>query len=400
MASEQALMRSPAEQRVTDEAAWAAVVAHDARYDGQFVYGVETTGVYCRPSCPSRRPLREHVAFFPSLDEAEHAGFRACLRCRPRDAKAPWVTAVDRVRAFIDAHLDEAVSLTRLSRHVGQSGFHLQRMFKRIVGLTPKQYQRLRRAERFKAHLKEGTSVTDAIYGAGYGSSSGLYSVSNAQLGMTPSAYRRGGAGMDIRYATRVTPFGRLLVAATDRGICSVMLGDREAALEETLANDYPLATRERAPRDMERWIDAVLESIEGKPLRADVPVDVSGTDFTWRVWRALLQIPYGETRTYTEVAAAIGAPRAVRAVARACATNKAAIVIPCHRVVGTDGALHGYRWGMERKQQLLDHERGRAAAGIAAGGAAATRGAAASVSATSANANGTARRRVGRKQS
>jgi AraC family transcriptional regulator, regulatory protein of adaptative response / methylated-DNA-[protein]-cysteine methyltransferase len=355
------------ERRVTDEAAWAAVMARDARYDGQFVLGVETTGVYCRPSCPARHPLRENVSFFQSTEEAEHAGFRPCLRCKPREAKAPWLATVDRARGYIDAHLDEPVSLSRLSRHVGQSSFHLQRTFKRIVGLTPKQYQRLRRAERFKSELKRGTTVTDAIYEAGYGSTSRLYSVSNAQLGMTPSAFRRGGEGMQIRYATKATPFGRLLVAATDRGLCSVMLGDKDAELEDTLAEDYPLATRERAPQEMDRWIDSVLASIDGKPLPAEVPVDALGaTEFKWRVWRALIEIPYGETRTYTQVAESIGAPNAVRAVARACATNKAALLIPCHRVVGTDGKLHGYRWGLERKRQLLAHERERAGEGAA----------------------------------
>jgi AraC family transcriptional regulator of adaptative response/methylated-DNA-[protein]-cysteine methyltransferase len=182
--------------------------------------------------------------------------------------------------------------------------------------------------------------------------------VSNAQLGMTPSTYRRGGAGMRIRYATKGTPFGRLLVAATDRGICAVMLGDRDAELEQSLATDFPEATRERAPREMERWIDTVLQSIEGKPLRADLPIDVNATDFKWRVWRALLEIPYGETRTYQQIAESIGSPRAVRAVGRACATNQAAIVIPCHRAVGSSGALTGYRWGVERKQRLLAHER------------------------------------------
>jgi AraC family transcriptional regulator of adaptative response/methylated-DNA-[protein]-cysteine methyltransferase len=372
MMIEQALMPSPTSgvadlrpttitPRVSDDAAWTAVLGHDAAYDGRFVYGVGTTGVYCRPSCPSRRPLRTHVSFFDSIDAAEHAGFRACLRCRPGDAKAPWIAAIDRARDYIDAHLDEAVSLSRLGRHTGQSTFHLQRMFKRVVGLTPKQYQRLRRAERFKAHLKEGGSVTDAIYETGYGSSSRLYSVSNAHLGMTPSAYRRGGAGMHIRYATKATPFGKLLVAATDRGICSVMLGDREAALERTLAEDFPEATRARAPHEMERWIDAVLDTIEGKPLGGEVPIDVKATDFKWRVWRALLAIPYGETRTYAQIATSIGAPAASRAVGRACATNQAAILIPCHRAVGSNGTLTGYRWGVERKQQLLAHERAHA---------------------------------------
>lgn len=348
--------------RVSDDAAWTAVLAHDDAYDGQFMYGVETTGVYCRPSCPSRRPLRAHVSFFDSIHAAEHAGFRACLRCQPRDAKAPWIATIDRVRDYIDAHLDETVSLVRLGRHAGQSTFHLQRMFKRVVGLTPKQYQRLRRTERFKAHLKDGTSITNAIYETGYGSSSRLYSVSNAHLGMTPSTYRRGGAGMRIRYATKATPFGRLLVAATDRGVCSVMLGDRDATLEQALAEDFPEANRARAPREMERWIDAVLDTIEGKPLRADVPIDVHSTDFKWRVWRALLAIPYGETRTYAQIASSIGAPAASRAVGRACATNQAAILIPCHRAVGSNGSLTGYRWGVERKQQLIAHERARGA--------------------------------------
>ncbi len=356
--------------RVSDDAAWSAVLAHNAAYDGQFVYGVETTGVYCRPSCPSRRPLRAHVSFFDSIDTAERAGFRACLRCRPRDAKAPWIAAIDRVREYIDAHLDEAVSLSRLGRQTGQSTFHLQRMFKRVVGLTPKQYQRLRRAERFKAHLKDGASVTNAIYETGYGSSSRLYSVSNAHLGMTPSTYRRGGAGMQIRYATKATRFGRVLVAATDRGVCSVMLGDRDATLEQTLAEDFPEAHRARAPREMERWIDAVLDTIEGQPLRGDVPIDVNSTDFKWRVWRALLAIPYGETRTYAQIAKSIGAPAASRAVGRACATNQAAILIPCHRAVGSNGSLTGYRWGVERKQKLIAHERARAAVAPDATGA------------------------------
>jgi AraC family transcriptional regulator of adaptative response/methylated-DNA-[protein]-cysteine methyltransferase len=369
MMIEQALMPSPTsnppmartQRSVNTETAWQAVIDHDSSYDGQFVYSVETTGVFCRPSCPSRRPRREHVSFFESVEAAEHAGFRPCLRCKPRDAKAPWLAAIDRARSYIDAHLDEAVSLSRLSRHVGQSSFHLQRMFKRVVGLTPKQYQQLRRTERFKAHLKDGASVTSAIYETGFGSSSRLYSVSNAQLGMTPSTYRRGGAGMQIRYATKGTPFGRLLVAATDRGICSVMLGDRDADLEQMLAADFPEATRERAPRDMERWIDAVLASLEGKPLRADLPLDVNATDFKWRVWHALLEIPYGETRTYGQIAESIGSPRAVRAVGRACATNQAAILIPCHRAVGSSGALTGYRWGVDRKQRLLAHEREQA---------------------------------------
>jgi AraC family transcriptional regulator, regulatory protein of adaptative response / methylated-DNA-[protein]-cysteine methyltransferase len=346
------------------DAAWAAVLARDAQRDGQFVYAVKTTGVYCRPSCPSRRPHRQNVEFFETCDAAEASGqFRACKRCDPRASAGPAAALVEAVRAYIDDHLDDRLTLSKLARHVGFSLFHLQRTFKRVTGLTPAQYASARRAERFRHELKQGANVTRATYDAGYGSSIRLYAVSNAHLGMTPGAYRRGGRGMHIQYATAASPFGRLLVAATERGICAVQLGDDDGRLEAALEVEYPLATRERAPDALMPLVSAVLAYLDGTTARPAVSLDVQATEFKWRVWRALQQIPYGETRTYGEVAAAVGAPRAVRAVANACATNQAAIVIPCHRVIGVNGRLAGYRWGLDRKRKLLDHERGAATA-------------------------------------
>lgn len=371
-----AISEMQARTRVTldPEAAWAAVIGRDGQRDGTFVYAVTTTGVYCRPSCPSRRPHRQNVEFFDAPDAAERAGFRACRRCKPRDEAGPTATMIEKVRTYIDEHLDERVMLSGLARHVGVSTFHLQRTFKRETGLSPAQYAAARRAERFRQELKQGSNVTRATYDAGYSSSSRLYAVSNAQLGMTPSAYRRGGRGMHIRYATADTAFGRLLVAATERGVCFVELGDDDRGLEAGLAEEYPLASREQAPAEMGELMSAVLGTLDGRGTAAagtqgaaerstaGVPLDVKATDFKWRVWRALQEIPYGETRSYAEVAAAIGAPKAVRAVANACATNNAALVIPCHRVIGSNGTLTGYRWGVDRKRRLLEHEREQAA--------------------------------------
>jgi AraC family transcriptional regulator of adaptative response/methylated-DNA-[protein]-cysteine methyltransferase len=362
-----AISEMEARTRVTidPDAAWAAVMGRDGQRDGTFVYAVTTTGVYCRPSCPSRRPHRQNVLFFDVPDAAEHAGFRACRRCKPRDEAAPTAAMIEKVRTFIDANLDARIMLSRLAQHVGVSTFHLQRTFKRETGLSPAQYAAARRAERFRHELKQGANVTRATYDAGYSSSSRLYAVSNAQLGMTPSTYRRGGRGMHIRYATADTAFGRLLVGATERGVCFVELGDDDGALEAGLAAEYPLATREQAPAEMGEMMSSVLATLDGASgaqRQAAVPLDVKATDFKWRVWRALQEIPYGETRSYAEVAAAIGAPRAVRAVANACATNNAALVIPCHRVIGSNGTLTGYRWGVDRKRRLLEHERDQAA--------------------------------------
>ena len=341
------------------ESAWAAVLARDVSQDGRFVYAVASTGIFCRPSCPSRRPQRRHVRFFPSVVAAEKAGYRACRRCHPGDPSASRVAeAVGKARAFLDDHLEERVTLQRLGRAVALSPFHLQRNFKRLTGVTPREYVTARRLERFKSRLKEGGSVTDAVYEAGYGSSSRLYEHSTVRLGMTPATYRRGGKGMRIRFAVVPSPLGRTLVAATERGVCAVMLGDSESYLEEELRREYPLAHLERTKGDSEGWTGAISRYLEGQAGTLELPLDVHATAFQWRVWRALQQIPPGSTRSYKDVAASLGRPKATRAVARACATNRVALVVPCHRVVRGDGGLGGYRWGVKRKRQLLDQER------------------------------------------
>jgi AraC family transcriptional regulator of adaptative response/methylated-DNA-[protein]-cysteine methyltransferase len=346
--------------------AWAAVAAHDSRRDGDFVYAVSTTGVYCRPSCPSRRPLRANVSFFPTPAAAEAAGYRACLRCRPRDEAKPIDLAVARAREFLEAHVDQPVTLPALAREVGLSPHHLQRAFSRRVGVSPKRYAAALRADRLKAALRDGATVSRATFDAGYGASSRVYEAADAHLGMTPAAYRRGGHGEHIRFATRSTSLGRVLVGATARGVCAVQLGESDADLERGLAAEYPNAKVERMDpdrgadhADLRRWLDAVAAHLEGASSVA-MPTDVAGTPFELKVWQALRQIPYGETRSYTEVARSIGAPRAVRAVASACARNRVAVVIPCHRVVREGGGVGGYRWGPERKRQLLALEQRR----------------------------------------
>ncbi len=346
--------------------AWAAVIARDGRWDAAFVYAVSTTGVYCRPSCPSRRPLRKNVGFFPTPAAAEAAGYRACRRCRPQDAAKPIDLAVARAREFLEAHLDEPVTLPTLAREVGLSPHHLQRAFSRRVGVSPKRYAAALRADRLKAALRDGSTVSRATFDAGYGASSRVYEAAGAHLGMTPAAYRRGGQGEHIRFAIRPTRLGRVLVGATARGVCAVQLGETDADLERGLAAEYPNAKRELvdpdrgvAQADLREWLDAVVSYLNGAPARA-VPTDVAGTPFELRVWQALREIPYGETRSYTEVARSIGAPRAVRAVASACARNRVAVVIPCHRVVREGGGVGGYRWGPERKRQLLALEQRR----------------------------------------
>ena len=342
---------------------WTAVLEREARQDGRFVYAVRTTGVYCRPSCPSRRPRRENVEFFAGPAEAERAGYRACRRCGPKNAAAPAAETVQRACSHLEAHLDEPVTLAALGAAVGVSPFHLQRLFKRVTGVSPREYANARRVERLKARLQQGDGVADATYEAGYGSGSRVYESSDAQLGMTPATYRRGGPGVTIRFGTAASPLGRLLVAVTGRGVCAVTLGDSDAALEAALRREYPRALIERAAADgaedaaLAAAIDAVLEHLAGEEPSLALPLDVRATAFQRRVWQALQAIPYGATRSYREIAAAIGSPRATRAVARACAANRVALVVPCHRVVRGDGETGGYRWGEERKRQLLDRE-------------------------------------------
>lgn len=338
---------------------WQAVMARDGRADGAFVYAVRSTRVYCRPSCPSRRPRRERVVFFDAPDSAEAAGFRACRRCRPREASRnePSLRLVKRACELIDRAPDEPPSLGALARMLGVSSHHLLRVFKRSTGITPREYAESRRMQRLRRRLRAGASITGALYDSGLSSSSRLYERAPAQLGMTPAAYRRGGRGVRISFTIANSPLGRLLVAATQRGVCMVCLGDDDRALESALERELPESERARDDRALGARVREIVRHLEGRAPRLELPVDVRATAFQRRVWQALREIPYGETRSYAEVAAAIGAPRATRAVARACATNPVAIVVPCHRVVRSDGAIGGYRWGAERKRVLLDRE-------------------------------------------
>ena len=359
----------PSEVMPPDDAIWAAVVAHDAARLGRVVYAVTTTGVYCRPSCPSRRPLRANVRFFATANEAEAAGYRACKRCRPRAGATSAEHKISQARTYLEAHADEPLTLADLAQVVGMSSHHLQRTFKRMVGVSPKQYVAALRADRLKTHLRAGATVSRATFEAGYGASSRAYDAAADRLGMTPAAYRRGGQGVRIRFMTAQTAFGRLLVAATDRGVCAVTLGDDDTQLERALADEYPNATRSRVEtadavgnEDLRGWLESVSSHLAGALPTLAVPLDAAGTPLQERVWRELQRIPYGQTRSYSEVAAAVGAPGAVRTVASACARNRVALVVPCHRVVRKNGALGGYRWGVERKQRLLRQERGFAA--------------------------------------
>jgi AraC family transcriptional regulator of adaptative response/methylated-DNA-[protein]-cysteine methyltransferase len=340
---------------------WRAVLSRDTHEDGHFVYGVKSTGVYCKPSCPSRRPRRDRVSFFDSAEAAERGGFRACRRCKPNvagDASATQA-GVTRARAHLDANVDRAVTLEELADVAQLSPSHLQRSFKRIIGVSPKQYQNAARLGRFKSRLRAGDTVSRATYEAGFGSSSRVYENADAKLGMTPAAYRRGGAGQIIRYTLADAPIGRVLVATTQRGVCAVELGSSDMEIEAALRRDFPNAELVRDDDVHTLWVRAVLDRIR-KPTRAAanrIPLDAMGTAFQMKVWEALQQIPAGERRTYAEVAASLGSPSATRAVARACATNKIAVVVPCHRVVRGDGSLAGYKWGIERKKALLDSE-------------------------------------------
>lgn len=337
---------------------WEAVVARDATQDGQFFFGVSSTGVYCRPSCPARRPRRENVTFFRQPEEAERAGYRACLRCRPKAVgQNPQAEAVKRICRYIEQHLDEPVTLQHLGQVFGQSPFHLQKTFKKALGITPKAYADSCRMGLLKRNLQTGKSVTHALYDAGYSSSSRLYERTASHLGMTPDKYRRGAVAATIRYTSTDSPLGRMLVAATEKGVCAIQFGNNDDELVEGLKREFPFAIRKRDDDSMRSWTNTVLSQITGHKLNRSLPLDIQATAFQRRVWAHLQSLPFGATQSYGQVAKAIGKPTAARAVARACANNRIAVAIPCHRVVRENGEMGGYRWGVERKKTLLELE-------------------------------------------
>ena len=336
---------------------WQAVVDRDRGRDGEFVFAVSTTGIYCRPSCPARRPRPENVSFFVDSAAAERAGFRACRRCRPKSGLSPQDELVARATTWLDAHVEERVTLPRLATALGVSPGHLQRTFARVTGVSPRMYAAARRLASAKSRLRDGADVTSALHAAGYGSSSRFYAQARSTLGMTPTSYRKGGEGMTMNYATTDSSIGRLLVAATERGICAVSIGEDDATLEQSLTAEYPRATIRRDDEALRPYVDSVFAYLRDQTTLAALPLDVVGTPFQHEVWQALRAIPAGERRTYGQVAAMLGIPNGARAVASACAANPAALVIPCHRVVRGDGGWGGYRWGTERKQTILANE-------------------------------------------
>jgi AraC family transcriptional regulator, regulatory protein of adaptative response / methylated-DNA-[protein]-cysteine methyltransferase len=354
----QANPMTEAPDSAAEDLRWSAVVARDAGRDGEFVFAVSSTGVYCRPSCPARRPRRENVQFFFRPEQAEQAGYRACLRCRPKSvARSRPSDGVKAICRFIEQHLDEPLSLRRLGQEFHQSPFHLQRRFKEVLGISPREYADSCRLRLLKRNLQAGDSVTRAMYDAGYGSSSRLYERTASQLGMTPDKYRRGAIAATIRYTCADSPLGRMLIAATERGICAIQFARTDGELIEGLKREFPFATRKPDNNGLQSWVSSLLEHMRDKDADSSLPLDIRATAFQRRVWRYLQSIPFGATRSYSQVAKAIGQPGAARAVARACATNPVAVAIPCHRVVREDGSMGGYRWGIERKKALLEME-------------------------------------------
>jgi AraC family transcriptional regulator, regulatory protein of adaptative response / methylated-DNA-[protein]-cysteine methyltransferase len=337
---------------------WADVLARNRQADGQFVYAVKTTGVYCRPSCPSRHARPENVRFHATCAEAEAAGFRPCQRCRPNEASLAehHAALVTQACRLIEA-ADTPPALGALAQQVGLSPWHLHRLFKAATGLTPRAWGAARRAERLRRQLPGSGSVTEALYGAGYNASSRFYEQADALLGMTPTRFRAGGAGSTLHFAVGQCSLGAILVARSERGVCAIALGDDPEALVRDLQDRFPRAQLVGGEADFEQWMAQVVGFVEAPALGLDLPLDVRGTAFQQRVWRALREVPPGQTVTYSDIAARIGAPRAVRAVAGACAANALAVAIPCHRVVRRDGSLSGYRWGVERKRALLAKE-------------------------------------------
>jgi AraC family transcriptional regulator of adaptative response/methylated-DNA-[protein]-cysteine methyltransferase len=343
---------------------WQAVLDRDPSLDGAFVFAVSSTGIFCRPSCPAKRPRRQNVSFFDDALQAEQAGYRACLRCRPKAVDGnPQSALVRALCRYIEQNIEDRLTLSQLAKEFRRSPFHLQRTFKSVLGVSPKAYIDAVRLRQVKQNLQAGHDVTTALYAAGYGSSSRLYERTAAQLGMTPEKYRRGAVAAVIRYTiVRYTiagsPLGRMLIAATDKGICAIQFADNDEQLQQGLMREFPFATRRRDDDAMSEWRVNLTRLMEGRETNPSLPLDIRATAFQRRVWEALQRIPRGETRSYSAIAKKIGMPKATRAVARACATNPVAIAIPCHRVVRQDGDPGGYRWGIERKGQVLALEK------------------------------------------
>lgn len=340
------------------DARWAIVVARDAQADGKFYYSVETTGVYCRPSCAARLARPENVRFHATVEEAVDAGFRPCKRCRPDEASLAEQHAAKIAEAcrFI-AESEEPPNLEQLASHVRLSPYHFHRIFKALTGLTPKNYAAAHRAQRVRSTLDKSSTVTEAIYDAGYNSNGRFYETSNEVLGMTPSSYRAGGASTEIRFAVGECSLGVILVAASGRGVCAILLGDDADELTRDLQNRFPRANLIGGDAGFEQLVSKVVGFVETPVIGLTLPMDVRGTAFQQRVWQALLKIPSGSTASYADIANRIGSPKSVRAVAQACGANALAVAIPCHRVVRNDGTLSGYRWGIERKRALLERE-------------------------------------------
>jgi len=346
-------------QNMNQEESWQAVLDRDQRFDGAFVYAVRSTGVYCRPSCPSRKPKRSNVKFFPLPEVAERMGYRPCKRCQPDQliSNEPQVELCREICRYIDVHVGNPLTLDMLGRQFGFSPSHLQRTFKSVVGITPREYQEAVRMDHVRDALSEGEEIASVVYEAGYKSSSRLYSKSNSHLGMTPGRFRDGGQGVRILFTTVACRLGTILVAATERGICRVEIGAEEGELVASLYKQFERADVDRDDAALGGWVAEILRHLEGEQPHLDLPLDVQATAFQRKVWRTLQEIPYGSTRTYQEIASAIGQSSAARAVAGACAANPTALLIPCHRVIRVDGGLGGYRWGVARKRALLDHE-------------------------------------------
>jgi AraC family transcriptional regulator, regulatory protein of adaptative response / methylated-DNA-[protein]-cysteine methyltransferase len=348
----------PAGEQI-DARRWQAVVDRDRSLDGTFVFAVSSTGVFCRPSCPAKRPRRQNVSFFDDALRAEEAGYRACLRCRPKAVDGnPQSALVRAMCRYIEQHIEEPLTLSTLAKECRRSPFHLQRTFKSMLGVSPKAYIDAVRLRQVKQNLQAGHNVTTSLYAAGYGSSSRLYERTAQQLGMTPEKYRRGAVAAVVRYTIAPSPLGRMLIAATEKGICAIQFANSDHELLQGLMREFPFATRRRDDEAMAQSSVNLTRLMQGREVNPSLPLDIRATAFQRRVWEALQAIPRGETRSYSAIARKIGMPKATRAVARACATNPVAVAIPCHRVVRQDGEAGGYRWGIERKEQLLTMEK------------------------------------------